>query len=375
MKIGFVFDDSLDSFDGVAQYVKTLGGWLSGQGHEVRYLVGQTKMEEWSGGKVYSLAYNQRIKFNKNYVSIPLPANPRKVSRVLKEEDFDVLHIQVPYSPFMAQYALWSAPKHTAVVGTFHIIPADVLAAMGARFLKVLYGRTLQRFDKIVSVSPAAANFAARAFKLKTDILPNVVAARRFAPVKKAAKNRDIVFLGRLVERKGCAELLKAFAILHERSPQWRLTVVGDGPERGKLERLAKYLRINEAVDFIGFIDESDKPGLLSSARVACFPSLYGESFGIVLIEAMAAGAGVVVGGDNAGYRSVLGERPQLLVDPVDAEALANRLETLLTDRKLAARLHAWQTEHVKRYDVEAVGPQIVELYKSVIAKHRRIRA
>lgn len=374
LKIGFVFDDSLDSFDGVAQYVKTLGSWLSTQGHEVRYLVGRTKMAEWSGGKVYSLAYNQRVKFNKNYVSIPLPANPRKVARVLKEEDFDVLHIQVPYSPFMAQYTLWTADKRTGILGTFHIIPADIMAAMGARFLKVLYGRTPQRFDRIVSVSPAAAEFAKKAFKLKTEVVPNVVDARRFAGAKKIKKH-DIVFLGRLVDRKGCRELLEAFAILHKRAPKYRLVVAGDGPERESLVRLSNYLNISDNVDFIGFIDEKDKPSLLAGAKVACFPSLYGESFGIVLIEAMAAGAGVVLGGDNAGYRSVLGGQPQLLVDPVDAEALANRLEIFLTDEKLAQELHAWQAEHVRQYDVNIVGPKIVSLYRDAIAKHRSSKA
>src|SRR4051812_32795340 len=128
MKIGFVFDDTLDSYDGVAQYVKTLGTWLSSQGHEVRYLVGQTKMIQWSGGKVYSLSKNQKVIFNGNRLSIPIAASSRKIKKVLAEENFDILHVQVPYSPFMAQKVIKSAGENTAIIGTFHVAPLGFLS-------------------------------------------------------------------------------------------------------------------------------------------------------------------------------------------------------------------------------------------------------
>src|SRR3989344_5742480 len=103
LKIGFVFDDSLDSNDGVAQYVKTLGAWFSSQGHKVCYLVGESKTAQWRGGQVYSLARNQKVVFNGNRLSVPLPAKRSPIKLVLEQEDFDVLHVQLPHSPFMAQ--------------------------------------------------------------------------------------------------------------------------------------------------------------------------------------------------------------------------------------------------------------------------------
>ena len=110
---------------------------------------------------------------------------------------------------------------------------------------------------------------------------------------------------------------------------------------------------------------------MLAGAAIACFPSLHGESFGIVLIEAMAAGAGVVLGGANPGYKTVLGGRPETLVDPKNTRQFAKRLEKFLTDAQLAAQIHSWQQSHVKRYDINEVGPSLVKVYYQAIAKQR----
>ena len=101
LSIAFLYDDTLDSNDGVSQYVKTLGVWLSRQGHKVSYLTGQTKMAEWQGGQVFSLAKNIKVKFNANRLSIPLPAPKSKINSALSN-NFDVVHVQMPFSPFMA---------------------------------------------------------------------------------------------------------------------------------------------------------------------------------------------------------------------------------------------------------------------------------
>src|SRR5581483_312331 len=99
-----------------------------------------------------------------------------------------------------------------------------------------------------------------------------------------------IVFLGRLVERKGVKYLIKAFNLLERNLPDAHLVIAGDGPQRPALEALVKEYNLQAKVSFLGYIEEEDKPSILASAAVACFPSLYGESFGIVLAEAMAAG-------------------------------------------------------------------------------------
>lgn len=375
MSVAFLFDDTLDSSDGVAQYVKTLGAWMSSQGHEVSYLVGQTKMKQWAGDPVRSLSRNLPVSFNANRLSIPLPASSHRIKKLLAGQHFDVLHVQMPHSPFMSQKVINRASSSTAVVGTFHILPAGWLASWGSRLLRLMYLLGLRRFDRMISVSLPAAEYAKKFFGVGSEVLPNVVDLRRFNSVKASSKHKisnDILFLGRLVSRKGCYQLLEAFTLLHKRQPAVRLTIAGDGPQRKTLEKFATQRGIEDAVSFLGFVDETQKPQLLRSAKLACFPSLYGESFGIVLIEAMAAGAGVVLGGNNPGYRSVLAQQPELLVNPTDTTAFARRLELLLNDAQLRRRLKSWQTKHVKQFDVNIVGPQMVEVYRLAIANRRQ---
>lgn len=367
LKVGLVFDDTLDSADGVAQYVKTLGRWLSENGHEVCYLVGETTAQEWAGGRIYSLARNHKVRFNGNKLSIPGPANRRRIRQILAEEKFDVLHVQTPYSPLLAARVINLSSKDTVIVGTFHIFPAGWASRTGTRCLRFVLRRSLGRFARMLAVSQASADFAKSAFKLNAEIVPNAVdtAAMSKAPAK---QRRGIVFVGRLVERKGCLYLLKAFRQLAVELPDARLTIVGKGAQDAKLKDFVRRFDLSQRVHFAGFVSEDEKARLLSEAAVACFPSLYGEAFGIVLIEAMAAGSGVVLGGDNPGYRSVLGDQEALLINPRDSAAFAQRLKLLLSDQNLAAKLHEWQTETVRQYDVNVVGNRIVDIYRSLIA-------
>lgn len=374
LSVGFLYDDSLDRNDGVSHQVKTLGSWLGSQKHDVSYLVGETKIRQWAGGTVYSLARNINVSFNKNILSVPLPANRAHIKQLLSSKHFDVLHVQMPYSPFMAQKVIHDANPNTAIVGTFHILPASWLAAWGSRFLRLMYGQSLKRFDQVISVSPAAAEFAKQVFGLDSIIIPNTVSTQIFTGSTYSYADNPkpkIVFLGRLVKRKGCLELLRAVALLRKKKPQVHLVMAGDGPLRSQLERFVKQNNLEANVEFLGYVEEKNKPQLLASANVACFPSLAGESFGIVLIEAMAAGANVVLGGDNPGYRSVLGDQPLLLIDPHQSQQFADRLELLLTDLKLIRSLNIWQQTAVEQYDVDIVGPRLLKVYRQAIVKRQ----
>lgn len=232
---------------------------------------------------------------------------------------------------------------------------------------------SLKRFGEIVSVSSAAAAFAKSAYHIDSAVVPNAVDTKRFRtshPAKNTLKR--IVFLGRLVERKGAGQLLEAFGLLIDKVPDAELVIAGDGPNRPRLEAQAEKLGITKAVKFLGYIGEEDKPKLLASADVACFPSLYGESFGIVLIEAMAAGSRVILAGDNPGYRSVLGSQPELLVDPHQTEIFAKRLNELLTDKKKIDGLHKWQRANVAQYDIAVVGAKLLDIYNGQIARQAK---
>lgn len=373
MKIGLVFDDSLDRTDGVQQYVKTLGSFYSRQGHDVSYLVGETKLVAWDGGTVYSMSRNLAVNFNRNRLSTPLPASRQHVNAVLAAHDFDILHVQVPYSPFMAGRVIKAAGPRTAVAGTFHIIGADRLSNAANRLLGLWTGRQLKHFDALWSVSTGAQVFLQEYYGLQSKVMPNIIDAARYAhavPLLTARHEQKIVFLGRFVERKGVRQLIEMMALLVHKHhmDHAKLYMGGDGPLRPYIENLVKEKRLGRHVEFLGFIDEKDKPGLLASAEIAVFPSLYGESFGIVLLEAMAAGAGVVIGGNNPGYSSVLGEWQEALVQPKDSEQFANQIKWLLEDEDVRRTLHRRQQHAVKQYDIQTVGPQLLNAYATMIA-------
>ncbi len=374
LAVGFLFDDTLDSNDGVSQYVKTVGSWLTKNGHEVTYLVGESSLKTYAGGEVYSLSKNLGISWGGNRLSMSLIPRLGLIKKIVAEKDFDVVHVMFIYSPFMAQFVINGLKPTTAVVGTVHIYPAHALSSLGSRLLKAIYGKSLRRFDKFISVSTAAASYAKKTFGLDSAVVPNTLNFEKFNSVrpKTTTPSQRIVFLGRLTKRKGCEHLIKAFGQVGKDVQGLELIIAGDGPERKKLEQLSDSLKIINRVRFLGFIKEEDKASLLASADIACFPSLYGESFGIVLIEAMAAGAKVVLGGNNPGYASVLGAQPDLLIDPRNPTEFAGRLSTLLRDESKIKKLHDWQMAEVQKYDVNIIGADLLKIYQQAIVKRKQ---
>lgn len=374
LSVAFLYDDTLDNDDGVAQYVKRLGAWYKQQGHQVTYLVGESKTAEWAGGRVYSLSKNLKIKWAGNSLSISLIPKLSEINRVIAENRFDVVHVQAPYSPFMAKQVINRLDKRTVVSGIVHVFPANRLAVAGSRLLRLLYGRSLRRIDVWASVSPAAQKYAKIGFGIDSVVLPNVVPIDEFKTAKPRETGWRIVFLGRLVKRKGCEYLIRAAIDVLKSGDDVRLVIGGAGPEQRRLIKMARQLQIDDKVDFLGYVAETDKPELLAGADIACFPSLYGESFGIVLIEAMAAGAGVVIGGNNPGYTTVLEDWPDTLVDPKNQRQFSSTLKRLLSDEKLASSLHKKQQIAVKKYDVAVVGRQWLDIYDKLIAKQQQKR-
>ncbi len=375
MKIGIVGDDTLDKTDGVEQYILTVGRWLNRQGHEVHYLVGETTRTDLK--HLHSLSKNVKVRFNGNRLSIPLPASKRRIKRLLAREQFDVLYVQMPYSPALAGRIINAAGPRTAVVGTFHILPHTKLAEWGTRLLRLAVSHSIKRFDKLLSVSTAAQKFAKQAFRITTLFIPNASPLKPFFTAKPfpAYKNSLVVLChGRLVERKGCRYLLQAVARLRDQG-SWpegtKVLVSGAGPLESELKQLVADRQMDEVVIFLGYISEEDKPRYMASADIVAYPSTGGESFGIVLLEAMAASRGVVLAGNNPGYASVMYPRPDSLFDPRDEEAFAQKLLKYLADKKARDAARRWQQEYVKQYDVSVVGKKLLQIFDEALQKRR----
>ena len=379
LTIGFVFDDTLDALDGVQQHIITIGTELARRGHDVHYLVGETHHSPVP--QTVSLARNVMVSFNGNRMRIPLPVRKREIRAALAHNNYDILHIQAPYSPLFGGRVLECAPQSTGVVATYHIAPIDRRARYGGRALGLVNAHSHRRVDEVIAVSQVAAQYAQFTSHTHGTIIANPVNVEKFATAAhratRDAAHPHIVFLGRLVPRKGAQLLLDALDYGERHGmfpmPGLHVTLAGDGPLMDDCVQRAARLRT--PVQFVGTVDEG-KADLLASADVAVFPAIGGETFGIVLPEAIASGAGVTLAGDNPGYRwTMRGDEDALFsVGPDHARVLAERIERALTDAPWARRLHAREEALLDRYNVQAVTDEVEQVYARAIAD-RRARA
>ena len=382
-RIAFVFDDTLDVLDGVQQHIVTLGKELARRGHDVHYLVGQT--EHSPVPNTHAMSRNVMVRANGNRMRIPLPASRRLIARTLAEGGFDILHVQAPYSPFMAGRVLEAASPDTGVVATYHIAVSDPLSAVGGMTLGAINAHTHRRIDEVIAVSDVAARYAAITAHTRARVIANPVDVRmrrdRAAAADNGTLNSDtvaphIVFLGRFVKRKGADILLDAieYGEQHRLFPAGtHVTMAGKGPLLDACRHRA--VGFDTPITFTGFIEESAKPALLRSADVAVFPATGGESFGIVMLEAIASGATVTLAGDNPGYHStLLGDTDALF--PVHgrdaARILAERIARAINDTTWAKQVHAREALLLDRYDVRTIADQVEQVYMQAIAKRRK---
>lgn len=375
LKIGIVLDSSLDLEDGVQQYVMAVGEWFRRQGHDTHYLVGETTTRQLPN--IHSLSRNIVVKFNGNRINLPLWGDGRRIKQLLGSQQFDILYVQTPYHPLMAQRIIRNAPRKTVIIGSFNILPHSRFVALANRALRLLLWPSLGRIDKMLAVSAAAARFEQQALGLPAEVSPNVFRYDIFHTAKPFPRYDDdiptVLFLGRLVPRKGCLTLLQAVASLRagDMVPNFRVLVCGAGPLESQLRQFVKDNNLVDVVEFTGFVSEEDKPRFYASADIAVFPSNGGESFGIVLLEAMASGRAAVLAGDNPGYRSVMEPQPELLFDPTDETVLSDCLKRLLTDEPRRQHFADWGATYSGQFDVELVGQQLEALYFDLLERKK----
>ncbi|CAM5791147.1 glycosyltransferase family 4 protein [Cellulomonas persica] len=367
--VGLVIDDNLDRPDGVQQYVLTLGAELTRRGHDVHYIASTTVRTDLPN--LHVIGRNVGVTFNGNRLNTPLPASRAQVRELFERVDFDVLHVQMPYSPVLAGALVSAAPARTAVVGTFHIYPHSWWVTAGTRLLGLVERRRLRRFARVFATSEAAASFADATFGVPTRVLGNPVDVARFAPSTDepaADEPVRIVFLGRLVPRKGPRELLAAaVAMTHAGTRHaWTLTLAGRGPLHDELAATVEREGLTN-VELPGFVAEEDKAALLASADVVALPSTGGESFGISVVEALAAARGVVLAGDNPGYRTTMHGLERQLLDPADTAMFSQVLARWVDDREGRAEIAQRQRVAAARFDTPAIADEVERGYRAAL--------
>lgn len=370
MRIGIVCGYSFDVPGGVQNHVRDLAETLIGLGHEVSVLApadddAQLPPYVVSAGRAVPVRYNgsvARLAFG--------PLSAARVRRWLAAGRFDVLHVHEPVSPSLSLLAVLSA--RGPVVATFHTAMTRSRTLAAAQGLLQI---VLERITGRIAVSALARKVQVEHLGGDAVEIPNGVAVARFASAEPlpgwpgecgTGWGGTIGFLGRFTEpRKGFAVLLAAFTELARRRPGVRLLVAGPGEPAELLDDVPARLR--EQIVFLGLIPEQDKPRMLRSVHVYAAPNIGGESFGMILTEAMAAGTPVVASDMDAFRRVLDGGKAGVLFPTGDASALAAALEELLDDPARRAELAARAREVVAGYDWPVIAGRVLEVYATAI--------
>lgn len=361
MRIGIVCPYSLTIPGGVQGQVLGLARTLRHLGHDTRVLAPCDGPPPDPG--VTPLGNSLPTAANGSVAPIApdVPAQLRTI-RALRDEAFDVVHLHEPLCPGPTQTALLF--KSQPLVGTFHAAGTSA----GYRWLNPLVRWGADKLDLRCAVSEDAREMAFQALGGDYHLVFNGVEVDAFRKAEPwPADGPTILFLGRHEPRKGLATLLDAMVDL---PPDVRLWVASDGPETATLRsRVAGDPRI----EWLGRISEDEKARRLRGADVFCAPSLRGESFGVVLLEAMAADTAVVAS-DLPGYANVARSgQDALLVPPGDAKALATALRRVLTDGSLRDRLIASGERRAAEFSMDHLAEVYLELYASLLTGKRSV--
>lgn len=300
------------------------------------------------------------------------PRSYRRVKGILQAGDYDVLHLHEPLMPTLPLAVLRHrdlVPK-AVCVGTFHSY-REVSRAY--YYGKSIFMRFFKRMDSLLVVSEASKQYHMRYFRGNYTVIPNGVEVSRFAdpairPIERFADGRPtILFVGRLEKRKGLLYLIEAFAQVRQAIPKARLLVVGAYERMDKLPYVLQARQLGlSGVHFIGRVDDTELARYYRTATVFCAPSTGMESFGIILLEAMASGAPIVAS-DIDGYRCVVTSGVDgLLVPPENPPALAEALIALLNDPARRAAYSAAGRSTVARYDWPVLAGRVMAHYEEL---------
>jgi phosphatidyl-myo-inositol alpha-mannosyltransferase len=362
LKVGIVTPYGYPHPGGVNEHVRYTYEAMRRLGHDVWIITSKYGRERESEGHIIRLGTGWAAPANGSVGRVTLGLRfKRQARRVLDEHRFDVLHFHEPFVPFLSPTVLDASD--TVNVATFHAFggfsPSYWIGRhFAGRLAGLLHGR--------IAVSGAARHFINRYFPGEYRIIPNGVDLDRFATAEPFEELRDgtlnILFVGRFEDRKGLIHLLKAYHRLRKRKVDARLLVVGAGPKEREYRRYVGLRGIRD-VEFLGRVSDDDKVRYFASADIYCAPNTGQESFGIVLLEAMAAGVPIVAS-DIHGFKNVIQRNVQgILVEPRNHRALAAALYALARDPELRHEMGEAGRLRAPDYSWDRVTDRIVDFY------------
>jgi phosphatidyl-myo-inositol alpha-mannosyltransferase len=361
MRVALACPYAWDAPGGVQTHVRQLAARLRGNGHEV--MVVAPAFGRPAEPYVRTVGRPIRIPYNESVAPVaPTPGARGRVRAALRAFRPDVVHAHEPLVPGVGMFAVRATDR--PAIGTFHAFAErSLLFSAAGPMLRPLW----RRLDARIAVSGAAAAFVRKRFPEDgVRVIPNGVEVDLFATAEPASLpgGRRVLFVNRLDRRKGFPVMVEAFRRLHAARPDALLVVAGDGRDRGAVRDLRPEVRAR--VVMLGDVAHADLPPYHAACEVFCAPATGRESFGIVLVEAMAAGLPVVAS-DIPGYREVARDGVEAILVPArDPGAVAGALDRVLGDPELAAALGAAGRERARRFSWDAVAAEVEAVYLEV---------
>ena len=364
MRIGIVCPYSWDIPGGVSAHVSDLAEALIRMGHVVSVLA-PAEFDELLPDYVVSTGKPRAVKYNGSVARLSFgPIAARKVSKWIEDGEFDVLHVHEPLAPSLSVLACWAAKG--PIVATWH---SSMDKSRMMLTLSKLAQTAMEKVSARIAVSEAARTTLIKHVGGDAVVIPNGVDVTTFANAKPMfgwpGASQSIVFLGRGDEpRKGLGVLVAAYPEIRSRHPQVRLLIAGPGEPADTLKKLSREDRASVTV--LGMVAPQDKASVLASGTVYVAPNTGGESFGIVLLEAMASGTPVVASNLEAFMRVLDNGKAGITFENENSDDLAKVVSDLLSDPVKCEELSAQGKLRAAEFDWTVVAQRIVDVYESI---------
>ena len=373
MKIALVSPYDFAYPGGVCNHISCLANHLTQMDHDVKIIAPASKAVHTFGDRFIPVGTPRPVPASGSIARITLsPWLSSRIKTILEQEKFDICHLHEPLMPMLCTTVL--RLTHTPTVGTFHASGGKPWYSFGTPVGKLLLKKWFNKLDGKIAVSKPAMEYVARHFPGDYTIIPNGIDSKHFSPDVQSIdefsdEKTNILFVGRMEKRKGLDYLLKAYEQIKKEVPDSRLIAVGPGARlRKKYEKRISRNGLKD-VTFIGYISYDDLAKYYKTADIVCSPATGWESFGIVLLEAMAT-AKPLVASNIEGYASVMTHGVEgLLVPPKNVEELTKALFSLISDKPLQQQMGAKGRDTALKYDWEHIAQRVLNHYLEVVNK------
>ena len=376
MKIALVSPYDFSYHGGVVNHVVALEKQLTRMGHDVRVIAPASRKVSAFDDRFIHIGTPRPMPVSgtTSRISISLHLAP-KIKAVLKREKFDIVHLHEPFMIMLCSAVLRFSDGVN--IGTFHATKGRPGYNWGWPISRIMLKRRMKKLAGKIAVSPPAMNYVGKYVPGPYEIIPNGIDLEHFSPdvspIERFLDGKlNILFVGRLEKRKGLNYLIGAYRQVKKQYPDSRLIVVGPGTRiRKKYEKQVKHLNLVDDVVFVGPVSNEELPRYYKTADIFCAPATGQESFGIVLLEAMAVGKPIVAS-DIEGYAGVLTRgREGLLVPPKEVRALAGALMELMADEPRRREMGKMGMLTARNYSWQRVAQTVVAYYNRVLSDRR----